>query len=73
MSNYPNMSYCMCENTNMALQQVLDAMEEKGHRFIKDMNEYEWRAFQEMFQTCEDFIREAQYLVEEVPGGPEDT
>ena len=27
MSNYPNMSYCMCENTLAALRQVLSAMQ----------------------------------------------
>jgi hypothetical protein len=30
MSNYPNMSYCMNENTLAALKQVLDAMQEEG-------------------------------------------
>ena len=30
MSNYPNMSYCMCENTMSAMHQVLNAMEDQG-------------------------------------------
>ena len=30
MSNYPNMSYCQCENTLLALQQILTAMREEG-------------------------------------------
>ena len=28
MNNYPNMSYCMCENTLLAMEQVLTAMQD---------------------------------------------
>ena len=34
MSNYPNMSYCMCNNTLLALRQVVDAMNENGFGFL---------------------------------------
>lgn len=28
MSNYPNMSYCMFENTTLALKQIMDELQE---------------------------------------------
>ena len=34
MSSYPNMSYCMCENTLSALGQVMEAMREVGIRRV---------------------------------------
>ena len=45
MSNYPNMSYCMCENTLLALRQVLNAMQEEGPMFLQEMSRDERRAF----------------------------
>jgi len=62
MSNYPNMSYCMCENTLLALRQVLNAMQEEGPMFLQDMNRDERRAFQELFNTCEDFLTASEEL-----------
>jgi hypothetical protein len=62
MSNYPNMSYCMCENTLLALRQVMDAMENEGPAFLVDMNRTEDRAYQELFHACEAFMRLAEEL-----------
>jgi hypothetical protein len=62
MSNYPNMSYCMCENTLLALQQVMNAMEDEGPAFLVDMNRTEARAYQELFNACEAFVRLAEEL-----------
>jgi aspartate aminotransferase-like enzyme len=62
MSNYPNMSYCMCENTLMALQQVVNSMQEEGLAFLLELSRDERRAFQELFYTCESFINQAQEL-----------
>ncbi len=64
MSNYPNMSYCMCENTLHALQQVLEAMQEDP-AFMEDMSRDERYAFEELFRACEDFVQHAEDLVEE--------
>jgi len=67
--DYPNMSYCQCENTLLALQQVLNSMEDEGAEFVKDMGREERRAYQELYHACEAFMREAdlmeQDLVEE--------
>ena len=66
MSNYPNMSYCMCENTLLALKQVLEAMENEGPMFLKDMNRDELRAYRSLFEHCESFLTMAEELDDEV-------
>ena len=38
MSNYPNMSYCQCENTLLALRQVVNTMVEEGPMFQKEIS-----------------------------------
>ena len=62
MSNYPNMSYCMCENTLAALRQIVDAMDEQGREFLRDLSREESRAFQELFDVCEQFRNLAEEL-----------
>lgn len=66
MSNYPNMSYCMNENTLAALEQVLTAMQEQGPEFLKELSPQELRAFNELYQTCEAFMLLAEELQSEV-------
>ena len=67
--DYPNMSYCQCENTLLALQQVLNSMEGEGSDFVKSMGREERRAYQELYHASEAFMRKAdimeQDLVEE--------
>ncbi len=65
MSNYPNMSYCMCENTLLALKQVLNAMESEGPMFLRQMTRDERRAFEELFGYCESFLTMSEELQEE--------
>lgn len=65
MSNYPNMSYCMCNNTLLALKQVLEAMESEGPMFLKELHRDERRAFEELFQYCESFLTLAEELEDE--------
>lgn len=60
--NYPNMSYCMCENTLQALQQVITAMNEEGPQFLHDMGREERQAFTALFSACEDFMIVAEEL-----------
>ena len=62
MSNYPNMSYCMVENTLGALDQVITAMREEGPMFLQELNRTEQRAFKELFGMCEDFLSAAEEL-----------
>lgn len=65
MSNYPNMSYCMCENTLLAMKQIVDAMNDEGPMFLHDMNREERRAFQALFNMCEDFMSLSEELEDE--------
>jgi len=64
MSNYPNMSYCACQNTAGALQQVQgfiqDAIEDeggdevKGYRtFLKNLSQEERNAFDTILEQVE--------------------
>jgi hypothetical protein len=62
MSNYPNMSYCMCENTLLALRQVLEAMNSEGPMFLHDMNRSERLAFDSLFHACESFLTMSEEL-----------
>ena len=62
MSSYPNMSYCMCENTLAAMRQVVNAMQEEGLMFLKEMNRDERRAFEAMFDMCEAFMTMTEEL-----------
>lgn len=63
--SYPNMSYCMCENTLLALRQVVDSMSEDGAEFLQDMSREERRAFNELFGYCEAFMQISEELVSE--------
>lgn len=63
---YPNMSYCQCENTLLALQQVLNSMEDQGPEFLEDMNSTEHRAYQELYNACEAFMRHADILEQDL-------
>jgi hypothetical protein len=65
MSNYPNMSYCMTQNTLLALQQVLDAMREEGPQFLRELPRDERRAFEELFDACEEFVMLAEEIEED--------
>ncbi len=66
MSNYPNMSYCMCNNTLLALRQVLDAMQDEGPMFLRELNRDEKRSFEALFSVCEDFLTLSEELQEEL-------
>lgn len=66
MSNYPNMSYCMNENTVAALCQVINAMREEGVDFLRDLSSSERSAFRELFNACEDFMQLSEELEDEL-------
>jgi hypothetical protein len=66
MSNYPNMSYCMNENTLLAMRQIVSAMQEQGADFLRDMSRDERRAFGELFYTCGDFMNLSEELQAEL-------
>ena len=77
MSNYPNMSYCMCNNTLLALRQVVDAMNDEGPMFLREMSRDERRSFEQLFSMCEDFMSlseelQSEYEREERDGQPDE-
>jgi hypothetical protein len=52
-------------NTLLALRQVVEAMNEEGPAFLKEMSREERRAFEELFSMCEDFMSLSEELQEE--------
>lgn len=60
MSNYPNMSYCMFQNTQMAMDQLITFMQEADQDDMLDMSRDELRAMQELFGYCEQYMRLAE-------------
>jgi len=53
MRDYPNMSYCMFENTMAAMKQCASGLEEaleNGEPL--ELNQYEQRPFNEMYEMC---------------------
>jgi hypothetical protein len=66
MSNYPNMSYCMCNNTLLALKQVVEAMNDEGPMFLREMSRDERRSFEQLFSMCEDFMSMSEELQAEL-------
>ena len=65
MSSYPNMSYCMCENTVLAMNQIVTAMNEQGPDFLREMGREERQAFQALFNMCEDFMSLSEEITEQ--------
>lgn len=63
--SYPNMSYCMFENTMHAMNQLLGAMEDEGGALLADMSSEERRAFAQLFNQCESYVEMAQAMQEE--------
>lgn len=62
---HPNMSYCMFQNTLLAMRQLLNAMEEGGSELFADMSSEERRAFDELFNACEAYQSTAEQMVAE--------
>lgn len=61
MTNYPNMSYCMCENTAGALEQIIGAMMEEGpEKFYRNLSRQERRWFNELAHLSKDFHEMAE-------------
>ena len=67
MSNYPNMSYCICNNTEAAFNQIMDAMDEQGDvKFVKELSMDELRSFNEIAFMARQFAQRAERAVNQV-------
>jgi len=67
----------MCENTLLAMKQIVDTMNDEGPMFLREMNRDEKRAFQSLFSMCEDFMSlseelQNEYEREERDGQPDE-
>lgn len=56
------MSYCKFENTEIELEQCVDAMEAAGSIEDLDMNDYEVQAFDRMWHLAKKFLYEHERL-----------
>ena len=67
MRDYPNMSYCMCNNTEAGLNQIMDAMDEQGDvEFVKELSMDELRSFNEIAFMARLFAQRAERAVDQV-------
>jgi hypothetical protein len=57
-----NMSYCMFENTSLAMRQLLQATQEADSLRDMDLSRDELRALRELVEQCEHFMDEVQRL-----------
>jgi hypothetical protein len=67
----------MCNNTVLALKQVVEAMNDEGPMFLREMSREERRSFEQLFSMCEDFMTmseelQAEYEREERDGQPDE-
>ena len=60
MSNYPNMSYCMFQNTRAAMDQLALFMYEADFDDVLDISRDELSAMRELVGYCEQYIRLAE-------------
>jgi hypothetical protein len=56
----------MCNNTLLALKQILDAMQDEGPMFLREMSRDERRSYEALFNACEDFLTMSEELQAEL-------
>jgi len=56
------MSYCMCNNTLAAMDQLMDAMEDVD--FIEELNPDELRSFNDLIEVAKLFARRGELLLD---------
>lgn len=59
MSNYPNMSHCMFENTSLAMQQIIVEFEDHDLQ-TATLTRREQAALRDMVLQCEKFLEYAE-------------
>jgi uncharacterized protein HemY len=71
MRDYPNMSYCMFQNTEAAMAQILDAMRNAAAAdglasFYKDLSREERNSLQALVHACEEYLEATEVLMEDL-------
>jgi len=73
MSNYPNMSYCMYQNTRLALQQILGDLEEaheKGVTYEEYVDDFSSSDERHAMNELVDLFEEVRYMINELRDTP---
>jgi len=73
MSNYPNMSYCMYQNTRLALQQILNDLEEaheKGVTYEEYVDDFSSSDERRAMNELVDLFEEVRYMINELRDTP---
>jgi hypothetical protein len=58
---YPNMSYCMCQNTLLAMNQLVHELHDNCSEFLNEMSSEEKTAFEDLQFACKDFLTVTMY------------
>ena len=64
MSDYPNMSYCMFQNTQGAMEQLNRFLAQADGEEVLDVSRDEIKAMMELFNQCESFLNLADDFME---------
>jgi hypothetical protein len=52
----------MNRNTLLGLRQIMDAIDEEGTDFLRDMSRDEKFAFHDLVRACDGFVKQAEVL-----------
>ena len=69
MRDYPNMSYCMFQNTEAAMAQILDAMRCASWglaSFYKDLSREERNSLNALMHACGEYLEAHEALIEDL-------
>lgn len=69
MTDYPNMSYCMYQNTRLALQQILDDLseaQEKGVTYKEYVDDFSSSGEKYAMNELVNLFEEIQYVLQEM-------
>jgi len=69
MADYPNMSYCMYRNTRLALQQILDDLneaQEKGITYKEYVDDFSSSDEKYAMNELVNLFEEIQYVLQEM-------
>lgn len=56
MRDYPNMSYCMFNNTLLALEQINEFIMEENDEELVDVRDEELAKAQELYYACKEYL-----------------
>jgi len=57
MMRGPNMSYCAAENTALAMEQLIDLVQEGGEEYIRDLSRYEKTGHMDLIHLCQAYLK----------------